>query len=133
MTFYANLAIFAAALFGTVWFVRRFPHHPASCVALHWCGPYPIHGEAASQFFARRALYSFKLFAQVSIVFLALWLLASLQPTIVEATYFMVFWVALPLLGGTFLLAAALFAAFSIKHRWLGPNPVFELSSGPEA
>ena len=134
MTFYAKFAIFATALFGTAWFVRRYPHHPVSRLALHWYGPYPIHGEAASKFFARRAIYSFKLFAQVLVAFLALWLLVSLQPTIGETTYFMVFWVALPLLGGTFLLASVLFAAFGLKHHWLGPNPVFKLDSdGPEA
>lgn len=127
MTFYAKFAIFAVALFGTIWFIHRFPHHPTSRLAWLWYDPYPIHGETVSSFFARRALYSLKLFAQVAIAFLALWLLASWQPPVAETTLFMVFVFALPLLGGTFLLAAVLFAALSLKHRWFGPNPQFEL------
>ena len=134
MTFDAKLAIFFAAIFGTAWFVRRFPHHPASRLALHWYGPHPVHGETASSFFARRALYSFKLFAQALVAFLGFWLLVSWRPAIGETTYFMISWVGLPLLGGTFLLAAVLFCVFALKHRWLGPNPVFELRNDvPEA
>ena len=134
MTFYAKFAIFAAALFGTVWFIRRFPHHPASRLALRWYGPYPIHGETVSSFFARRSLYSLKLFAQVAVAFLALWLLVSWQPAIGETTLFMVVWFAFPLLGGTFLLAAVFFAVFGLKHHWIGPNPQFEIGNDvPEA
>ena len=41
---------------------------------------------------------------------------------------------ALPLLGGTLLLAVMVYGLSAIKHRWLGPNPRFQLhSESPEA
>src|SRR5690554_3264830 len=77
MPFFAKLAIFFAMLHGTLWLIRRFPHHPASQFAVKWHGPFPIHGESFSEFMARRSLYTFKWFCQVLVVFCAFWVLVS--------------------------------------------------------
>ena len=134
MPFCAKLAIFFAMLHGTLWLIRRFPHHPASQFAVKWHGPFPVHGESFSGFMARRSLYTFKWFCQVLVVFCAFWVLVSWRPDLGDTTIFKVFWFALPLLGGTLLLAVMLYGLSAIKHRWLGPNPRFDLySESPEA
>lgn len=131
MTFYGKVAIFWLVLFGAIWFVRRFPHNPISRVAFDWHGPYPVHGEPLSKFMARRAIYALKWFSQTLLVFCALWLVVSWRPQLSETSLFMAFWFALPLLGGTFLLAAALYAASAAKQQLLGPNPKCEAFSEP--
>ena len=134
MTFYAKLAIFWVVLLGTIWFVRRFPHNPVSRAALDWHGPYPVQGEHLSKFMARRAIYSLKWFGQILLVFCALWLVVSWRPELADTSLFMVFWFALPLLGGTMFLAAALYGVSAAKQHLLGPNPEFEVvSEQPEA
>src|SRR5690606_29205377 len=80
MPFFAKLAIFFSALFGTIWLIRRFPHHPVSQFAVKWHGPFPTQDELFSKFMARRALYTFKWFCQVLVAFCALWLLVSWRP-----------------------------------------------------
>ena len=130
----AKIAIFFAALFGTLWLIRKFPHHPVARVAQLWLGPFPLQGETLSRFLFRRALYSFKLSCQAIVGLLALWILASWYPTFGETPWFLVVGFALTLIGGTFLLATGLYAASSLKQRWFGPNPIFhELSEAPEA
>lgn len=134
MTFYAKLVIFWVVLFGTIWFLRRFPHHPVSQAALYWHGPYPVQGERLSKFMARRAIYSLKWFCQILLVFCALWLVVSWRPSLADTSLFMVFWFALPLVGGTLLLVAILYSVSAIKQHWIGPNPEFEVfSDSPEA
>ena len=134
MAFYAKFAVFCAVLFGSIWFVRRFPHHPVSLTALQWHGPYPVHGERYSNFLLRRAIYALKWFCQILLAFCTLWLVVSWHPELADTALFMVFWFALPLLGGTLLLAATLCGVSAAKQHWLGPNPAFDTTSeSPEA
>ena len=123
MTFYSKLAIFWAVLFGVHWFIRRVPHHQASRVAHSWLGPFPVYGERYSSFLARRASYALKWFGHILLAFCGLWLVVSWVPSLSDAPLFLLFWFSLPLLGGTFLLAASIYAASSAKHHLIGPNP----------
>ena len=123
----AKIAIFFAALFGCLWLIRKFPHHPAARLAHHWLCPFPIQDESLSNFYFRRALYSFKLFCQAIVGMIALWILTSWRPEFGDTVLFLVPGFSLTLLGGTFLLAAALYTILGLKHRWFGPNPTFQL------
>lgn len=126
MSFYAKLAMFWAALFGIIWLLCRFPNNPVSQLAFDWRGPYPAHGERLSKFMLRRAIYALKWFSQILLAFCALWLLASWRPDLAETSVFMLFWFALPLLGGTLLLAAIVYAGLAAKQHLFGPNPEFK-------
>lgn len=129
-----KIAIFFAALFGCLWLIGKFPHHPASRLAQHWLGPFPIQGELLSNFYLRRALYSFKLFCQAIVGMIALWILVSWRPALGDTAWFLLPGFALTLISGTFLLAATLYVVSSFKQRLFGPNPSFQsFNESPEA
>ena len=125
MPFYAKLALLTTALTLAAWWLVRHPEHPLSRLAFSWRGPAPRHNERLSEFTARRALFSLQCFAQVLVPFLGLWLAVLWKAELGDTVLFRLFWFALPLLGGIFLLAASLYGLSSAKQRWLGPDPVF--------
>lgn len=131
MTFQAKLLIFWVLVFGVVWFARRFPHHPVSRTTHRWLGPYAVEGEHYSGFMARRAIWVFKCFLITALWFAACWVMASWWPEIAETWLFMLFAFALPLLGGTFLLASIIYGLSFAKQRIFGPDPTFQLPRDP--
>jgi hypothetical protein len=125
MNFYAKLAIFWVVLFGMLWALRRFPESRAAYFAYSWQGPVPAHGESYSSFLQRRSQFVFGWFMQVAAVFCAMWVAVSWLPALGESPAFLAFWVALSLLGGTFLLAFIIYSLQSLKHRIFGPDPTY--------
>ena len=128
MSFFAKLAIFFALLLGLLWLLHRFPDSAVSRAAFAWRGPTPENGERLARFLARRALFALKWFGQILLVFCILWLVVLVLPGIGESSLFLLFWFALPLLGGTMLLASAIYACAALKQHVFGPNPTFELT-----
>lgn len=131
MIFYTKMAIFGVALLIAIWLIHRFPNSLVSRAALAWHGPYPTQGEHLSKFLLRRAIYTLRWFSQALLAFCALWLAVSWYPNLADIPLFMAFWFTLSLLGGTLLLATALYAASAVKQHLFGPNPEFKTFSEP--
>lgn len=128
MSFYAKLAVFWVAVFVTLWLLSRFPNSRISRLAFSWYGPKPSPGELKSRFLARWCTYALGWLAQILFVFACGYVASLWFPAIAENMLFLAVWsFALPLLGGTALLGAMLAAGASLKAKYVGPNPVFEV------
>jgi hypothetical protein len=130
MSFYAKLAAFWVVVYAALWLLSRFPNSRVSRIAFSWHGPIPYRGEYKSHYFGRWCIYALTWFAQILFIFSCGYFVSSLFPHFANATLFLVVWAfALPLLGGTALLGAVLAACASLKAKYVGPNPVFEVLS----
>ena len=125
MPFTVKLIVFWLVLLTALWLLRRFPESRISRLAFSWHGPTPIAGELKSAFLVRQSLHMLVWATQVLAVFCGVWLLAAYLHNGDSPTMFVVLWIALPLLGATFLLAAILHACSALKAKWLGPNPIY--------
>jgi len=123
-----NVPIALAVLAAVVGIARLGRNTAVGVIAFSWIGPRPRQLETWATYQFRWAVYSLDWLAQVAAVFAILLIASKYQPGISEHPLFMAFLFALSIGGGMALLAVIAFLVKAAKAKYIGPNPVWDIT-----
>jgi hypothetical protein len=116
-----QISLFWAAVFVAIWLLARFPESWLGRIMFARQGPLPLRGEAHSRYLMRWARYAAGWFVQAVVVLGVGWEARRLDPSLGQALFFEVFWLAVvPLLAAVALLGSLFALAASLWRRYLG-------------
>jgi len=116
-----EISLFWAVVFAAIWLLARFPESWPGRILFARQGPLPVRGQARSRYLLRWATYAAGWFVQAVLVLGIGWEAWRLDPSLGQALFFQVFWLAVvPLLAAVALLGSLFALAASLWRRYLG-------------
>lgn len=118
---FLEISVFWVIVFAAICTVARFPESWPGRILFAHQGPLPLRGELRSRYLLRWAAYAASWFAQAVVVLGIGWQLLRQDPSLADALFFKVFWLAVvPLLATVALLGSLAALSAALWRRYLG-------------